>query len=141
MRFRLLAGSAVAVALSLAAVSCGGGGQSSGSPTSPTPSGGGGGGAVTVAIVGINGAQSFSPNPATVSQGSAVVWTNNDGRTHHLVANDGSFDTGALAPGASSAAMTVNTNGANYHCTIHPSMVGSVNASTGAPPPCSGPYC
>ena len=34
------------------------------------------------------------------------------------------------------------SNGANYHCTLHPDMVGAVSAASGAaPPPCEGQYC
>jgi plastocyanin len=105
------------------------------------PSGGGGGGTTTITIAGSAGAQAFSPNPATVAQGSMVVWKNNDSVTHHIVFNDGSLDTGDIAPGASSAPIQLNSNGANYHCAIHPSMVGSINTSSGSPPPCQGAYC
>lgn len=70
-----------------------------------------------------------------------VSWHNSDNTTHHIVFNDGSLDTGDIVSGASSAAVRLPTNGANYHCTIHPDMVGSINATTGAPPVCSGPYC
>ena len=129
-----------ALALTAAVGMWGCGGSSSSSPTSPTP-GGGGGGATTITIAGDNGAQSFAPNPANGSQGSTVVWKNSDNTTHHIVFNDGSLDTGDIAPGASSPAMQINVNGANYHCTIHPTMVGSINSSTGAPPPCQGNYC
>ena len=90
---------------------------------------------------GQRGAQSFSPNPASVNQGDMVIWHNSDNATHHIVLNDGSLDTGDIAPGASSAALRLAANGANYHCTIHPTMVGSINAATGAPPPCQGAYC
>ncbi len=71
----------------------------------------------------------------------AVTWTNDDGVTHRIVANDGSFDTGNVAPGATSQAMTVAAAGARYHCSIHPSMVGVVNAANGNTPPCTGQYC
>jgi len=37
--------------------------------------------------------------------------------------------------------MTVATAGARYHCSIHPSMVGAVNATDGNTPPCTGQYC
>ncbi len=70
-----------------------------------------------------------------------VVWHNVDRITHHVVFNDRSVDTGDLAPGASSQAMAIG--GGQYHCTIHPVMVGSVNQdATVAPmPTCPGGYC
>lgn len=136
MRFSLLGGAAFAVAAAAAMWSCSGSSSSSNpmSPGTMTSS-------ATVNIMGQLGAQSFSPNPASVNQGSMVIWHNSDNTTHHIVLNDGSLDTGDIAPGASSAALSMATNGANYHCMIHPTMVGSINAATGAPPPCQGPYC
>src|SRR6266567_545182 len=63
---------------------------------------------VTINVVGINGAQSFSPNPATLPAGQMVVWHNIDSITHRVVLNDGSLDTGNIGPGASSRPMTIN---------------------------------
>ena len=45
--------------------------------------------------------------------------------THHVVLNDGTLDTGNIAPGAFSGPMTLMAVG-RYHCSIHPSMVGSL---------------
>jgi plastocyanin len=135
----MMAGTVLAVGLGIAG--CGGNGYSSGSanPSSPTP---GGSGVVTINVVAINGAQSFSPNPATVPSGQLVVWHNVDGVTHHVVLNDRSVDTGDLAPGASSQPMTIGAAGdGQYHCSIHPVMVGSVNRGTQAALPCEGAYC
>jgi plastocyanin len=64
------------------------------------------------------------------------VWHNIDTITHRVVLNDGSLDSGNLAPGTSSAPMTIPSAGAAYHCSIHPEMVGSVNMpSAPATPP------
>jgi len=123
---------------------CGGGGGSSNPPPggpAPTPTPTPTPGASTVTIVGTRGASSFSPNPASVAQGRSVSWQNNDGVVHRIVSNDGSFDTGNLAPGQTSAALVLATDGANYHCSIHPDMIGAINAASGAPPPCTGIYC
>jgi len=117
-------------AFAVVAASCG-----SSSPTSPspTPGGGGGGGGtadVTITIVGENGNQSFSPNPATVTAGQTVAWRNADSMAHDPVANDGSFNTGVIAPGATSAPITMGTAGSfAYHCQIHPDMVGTLNVN------------
>jgi plastocyanin len=80
---------------------------------------------VTINVLGVNGAQSFSPNPATLPAGQMVVWHNIDSITHRVVLNDGSLDTGNIAPGASSQPMSLNMDGP-YHCSIHPSMVGTL---------------
>ena len=77
---------------------------------------------VTVAILGLRGSSSFSPNP--VAAGRMVTWRNDDGLTHRIVADDGSFDTGNLVAGASSVMVQPTAGG--YHCSIHPTMVGSI---------------
>src|SRR6476646_2037980 len=98
--------------LGLGTWGCSGTSYSSGSPTSPTPSTPtpiptaiptptptASDGVVTIDVVAIRGAQSFSPNPATLPAGQMVVWHNADITTHHVVLNDRSVDTGDLAPG------------------------------------------
>jgi len=101
---------------------CGGSGSSPQNPTGPsTPPAG----AITINIVGINGAQSFSPNPATVAAGQTVVWHNVDRSTHRVVLDYGELDTGNIGPGAISAPMKLVVAGP-YHCSIHPPMVGTI---------------
>ena len=122
---------------------CGGNGCSSGSgasPSSPTPSSPAG--VVMIDVVAIDGAQSFSPNPATLPAGQMIVWHNVDSTTHRVVLNDRSVDTGDLTAGASSQPMAIAAAGGQYHCSIHPVMVGSVNQDTSdMPAPCQGGYC
>jgi plastocyanin len=139
---RVFVTASAVVALALSVWGCGGSGYSTGTngnPTTPTPSTPG---VVTINVVAVNGAQSFSPNPATLPAGQMVVWHNVDTITHRVVLNDGSVDTGNLAPGASSRAMALAPVGGQYHCSIHPVMVGSVNQNTPASTsPCQGAYC
>jgi plastocyanin len=126
----------VIVALSVFAWGCGSSTDSQGTPVAPTPAPTPtpppsptppqSNGVVTINVVGVNGAQSFSPNPATLPAGQMVVWRNIDTVTHRMVLNNGSLDTGNLAPGASSQPMSINTGDAPYHCSIHPSMVGTI---------------
>jgi len=97
-------------------------------------------GVVTINVVAINGAQSFSPNPATLPAAQMVVWHNVDNTAHRVVLNDGSVDTGNLAPGASSQPMALGAAGGPYHCSIHPEMVGSINQDTSTSPPPSSSY-
>jgi plastocyanin len=99
-------------------------------------------GVVTINVVAVNGAQSFSPNPASLPAGQMIVWHNVDSITHRVVLNDRSVDTGNLAPGTSSQPMAIAAAGGPYHCSIHPEMVGSVNQDTSnMPAPCQGAYC
>jgi plastocyanin len=112
----------------VATASCGSSGSYSvgGSPTPPTGSG------TTIEIVGQQGASSFSPNPANLAPGATIVWHNDDTTTHHIVLDTGAQDFGAIAPGASSSATTVSvpTTGVGYHCSIHPTMVGTIFPTT-----------
>jgi plastocyanin len=116
------------VALGFTAWGCGGSSYPGGTPVSPSPAPTPAptGNVVTINIISENGAQSFSPNPATLPAGQMVVWHNVDRVTHHVVLNNGSLDTGDLVPGASSQAMSLNLSTAPYHCSIHPSMVGTL---------------
>ena len=127
--------------VAVAAAGCGGGGGDS--PTTPTsPSPGGSTSTVTINIVATSGAQSYNPNPAMQTQGVTVAWRNSDGVIHRIVANDGSFDTGDLAPGVTSRALSVSAAGVNYHCSLHPEMIGAIGSTQGqGPPPCTGQYC
>ena len=118
----------VMVALGVFACGCGSTVDSA-NPTPVTPSPAStpapASGVVTINVVSENGAQSFSPNPATLPADQMVVWHNIDRTTHRVRLNDGSLDTGDLAPGASSRPMSLNAAG-GYHCSIHPSMVGTI---------------
>ena len=123
---------AAGLAASILGVAACGGAYGSSSPSGPTttPTGGLGNtpppaGAITINVVRENGNQSFSPNPATVPAGQTVVWHNIDTVTHRVVLNDGELDTGNLAPGAFSQPMALGVPGP-YHCSIHPSMVGTL---------------
>jgi plastocyanin len=113
-----------AAAAAMFVVTACGSGYGSSSPSAPSnappPAG-----AIIVNVVRENGSQSFSPNPATIPAGQMVVWHNVDTTTHHVVLNDGTLDTGNLAPGAFSQPMTLAAPGP-YHCSIHPDMVGTV---------------
>ena len=131
-----------ALAMAISAVACGGGDGGT-TPTSPTSSGGGSPPpSVTVSITATSGSQSFNPSPAVMVASGTVAWVNRDGAVHRIVANDGSFDTGDIAPGVTSRAITPAAAGSNYHCSIHPTMIGAIGASQGQPPPpCTGPYC
>jgi plastocyanin len=128
---KLTMGSLALFAFTLFAASCG----SSSSPTSPTPPGGGGGGGgvaadVTITINGMNGSNSFSPDPSTAKVGQTVAWRNADSITHTASANGGAFNTGNIAPGATSSPITMTAAGSfGYHCQIHPSMVGTLNVT------------
>jgi plastocyanin len=136
MRLRML--TAAAATLVLASASGCGGGSSSGSPTGPSAAAPG---PASISITSNNGARSFTPNPASLG-GMMVTFRNADTVVHRVRLNDGSLDTGDLAPGATSAPLLMPAGGTNYHCSLHTTMIGAVAPSGGAPPPaCVGEYC
>jgi plastocyanin len=107
------------IVLSLGVGGCANSGNAAG-PGAPSP-----GTAVTINVVAVNGAQSFSPNPSTIPAGQMVVWHNVDSIAHRVVMDDRTIDTGNLDPGAYSSPMFLEATG-SYHCTIHPVMVGTI---------------
>jgi plastocyanin len=117
----------------LLAVACSS--SESGGPT-PTPQPN----TPVISIVGQNGQQAFTPNPANFG-GQMVVFRNSHNVPHRVVLNDGSIDTGEIAPGATSRAVQMPTEGTNYHCGLHPGMIGAVSSFSGTPPVCQGIYC
>ena len=130
MRTAILAAGAAVVLVGVYA--CSGGYDSPSGPAST--------GTVTINIVGERGAQSFSPNPASAA-GRRVVFKNNDSVVHHVQLNDLSIDTGDIPPGGTSREVAMPAAGTNYHCTLHPTMIGAVGGSNAGPPPCTGQYC
>ena len=120
-RFSLTAGALLLAAVALTGFAC-----KMSSPTAPTTPVAAAD--VTINIAGMNDALSFSPNPGTIPVGKTVSWHNVDSTTHNVNANDGSFSTGNIAPGATSTPIKMSAVGSfAYHCSIHPTMVGSVN--------------
>jgi len=59
--------------------------------------------------------------------GQKVIWRNADALPHTATANGGAFDTGIVTAGASSAAVAMGAAGTfPYHCSVHPSMTGTL---------------
>ena len=90
--FRIIALSTFAVA-----TGCGGGGYNDMGTPAPTPTPTPSASAVTINITGQNGTQSFSPNPVDAA-GMQVIFHNADTIVHRVILNDGTLDTGDIAP-------------------------------------------
>jgi plastocyanin len=115
-------------------IGCGGGyspAPSTPSPTpaptpAPTPS------ATTAATITIQtsartlGTAAFVPNPVNVSQGGVITWSNTDSTTHDMVSDTGVWDSGRIAPNGSFDFTFAAKGSYPYHCSIHPSMIGTV---------------
>jgi plastocyanin len=71
----------------------------------------------------------FDPSTLTVKAGTAVAWTNQDGAPHIVVSDTGSpvaFSSDSLSTGASYTFTFTQPGTYPYHCSIHPSMKGTV---------------
>jgi plastocyanin len=78
-------------------------------------------------------AQSYSPDPVTVVIGvnNTVTWTNDDSAPHTVTADDGSFNSGNIAP-TGTFTFTFTTPGTyKYHCIYHPWMVATLVVKAG----------
>jgi plastocyanin len=77
-------------------------------------------------------AKNFAFEPSTVNEKAGVPFTfkNADVTVHSLTADDKkSFDTGNVNAG-DSAVLDISTPGTyKYHCTIHPTMTGTIKVS------------
>lgn len=61
-----------------------------------------------------------------VEPGSTITWINEDSEPHTVTADNGLFDSGVLNPGESYTVWLDGAGTVAYHCTIHPSMTGSI---------------
>lgn len=81
----------------------------------------------------------FEPPVLTVASGATIIFANVGGKPHTLTADDGSFDTGVVTPGAeggrfagTSATFSVAKPGRyNFHCEIHPAVMKGTITVTG----------
>jgi plastocyanin len=71
----------------------------------------------------------FTPSQITVQKGGTVTWTNNDSTAHRVVddlSNVGGPASGDIQPGSSYSFKFEKTGSFQYHCSIHPSMRGTI---------------
>lgn len=71
----------------------------------------------------------FTPSSVTAKRGDIVVFRNMDSTTHTVTsATRGAFESGSLATGAQWTFATANMAPGTYayHCSIHPSMQGTI---------------
>jgi plastocyanin len=69
----------------------------------------------------------FTPAQLYVIAGSDVVWINDDQSVHTVTANDNSFKSGDIAPGASFTNRFQMIADHNYHCDYHPGEKGLID--------------
>jgi plastocyanin len=98
--------------------------------------GGGGGGAATATgqqevVVTITDT-GFTPARLTISPGTTVTWVNQGQLAHTATAENGSFDSGMLQPGARWSRRFDQVGETAYICTPHPFMRGAIVVTGGA---------
>ena len=69
----------------------------------------------------------FSPANIQVTPGTEVTWVNDDAMVHTVTADDASFNSGNIAPGAIFRFVFQTLGTYNYHCEIHSGMRGTVS--------------
>src|SRR5581483_3989990 len=74
----------------------------------------------------------FAPNPLDAPVGATVKWTNDDGTSHTVTADDGSFDSGPIGAGGTFTRTFGQVRTIAYHCNIHPGMHGTLQIGGGA---------
>jgi plastocyanin len=70
----------------------------------------------------------FSPASITVKAGTTVTWTNSDSVAHTVTETDGKSGPASsdVNPGSSYSFTFKDAGTYQYHCSIHPSMTGTV---------------
>jgi len=95
-------------------------------PAAP-PASTGGGNSITIKNF------AFDPSTLTVKTGTEVMWVNQDGAPHAIVSDTGSpvtFSSDSLSTGASYRFTFTQPGTYTYHCSIHPSMKGTIIAQS-----------
>ena len=110
--------------IAVAACSASGGSVAPSAATSPAPAApAGGASAVTIKDF------EFTPGTTSVPTGSKVTWTNSGATAHTVTLDDGSADSGNIAPGATFDQTFATAGTFAYHCTIHSQMKGTVTVT------------
>jgi len=65
----------------------------------------------------------FQPSTLTVSVGQEITWTNDGAVPHTVTADNGSFDSGQLQPGAQYKHSFSAAGTYAYHCSVHPTQM------------------
>jgi amicyanin len=94
-------------------------------PATPVPPAASSGGGNTITIKNF----AFDPPTLTVKTGTVVTWTNNDSPPHAIASDAGSpaaFSSDSLSTSSSYSFTFTQPGTYTYHCSIHPSMKGTV---------------
>jgi cysteine-rich repeat protein len=74
----------------------------------------------------------FHPSTITVPVGTTVTWSNNDTINHSIVSDQGNELNSSVIPPSQTFSHAFNAVGTfAYHCSFHPSMMGTVIVTSG----------
>lgn len=69
---------------------------------------------------------SFNPSTVTIKTNSTITWVNNDSTPHTVASDNGIFSSNPLQQGETYSYTFPNKGTFAYHCSIHPSMHGTI---------------
>jgi plastocyanin len=72
------------------------------------------------------GNRAYMPAELNIAPGTTVMWINADSTTHTSVSDAAGWNSGNIAPGGQFSFAFQNAGTFQYHCAIHPGMVGTV---------------
>ena len=121
----------VLTATLMSAIACGGGYPSPPTTPAPTPSPAPGPGGSSSAVAIQAGAEAlanraYAPSELDVAAGTTVIWTNADAVAHTSTSDAAGWNSGSIGPGGRFSFTFPTAGTFEYHCTIHPGMVGKV---------------
>lgn len=73
-----------------------------------------------------DGEDVYNPNEITINKGDKVMWINKDFGIHTVTENEGLFSSENLRPDQTFEYIFENTGTFDYHCKLHPEMVGKI---------------
>jgi plastocyanin len=76
----------------------------------------------------------FAPPDLTITAGTAVTWTNEDGEVHRVKEDHNGFSSAALDTDDSFSHTFATPGVYHYFCSIHPYMVGKIVVKPARPP-------
>jgi plastocyanin len=123
-----LAFPSLALAALLAVGACSSGSSAAPGGASAAPPSTAGSPAAAAAAVAI---KDFAFNPGTIQAkvGQNITWTNQDSTAHTVTLDDKSVDSGNVQPNANYSHAFTQAGTFTYHCSIHPTMKGTVTVS------------
>jgi plastocyanin len=68
----------------------------------------------------------FTPGSLSIATGTTVMWSNNDTTINTVTADDGSFNSGNIAMGATYSRVFSSAGTFSYHSALHPEMTGKI---------------